>query len=227
MSESSPKPLTAAEVTGSVADPWRVIADALHAAYRTGTMVTGGRFVARIIDAAEEANHHPDIDLRYGSVHLTISTHSVHRMTEADVALAHRISEIAADMGLNPLTAPPSRFDLAIDALDIEAIRPFWRAVLGYGDDPDHTLADLSDPEGQRPPVWFQQMDSPRPQRSRMHVDLWLPHDVVPSRMAAALAAGGRLVSEAHAPEFWVLADAEGNEICLCTWQERDATVSD
>jgi len=37
-----------------------------------------------------------------------------------------------------------------------------------------------------------------------------------------ALAAGGRLVSDAAAPAFWVLADAEGNEACICTWQGRD-----
>ena len=38
----------------------------------------------------------------------------------------------------------------------------------------------------------------------------------------AALAAGGTLVSDACAPAFWVLADAEGNEVCVCTWQDRD-----
>jgi 4a-hydroxytetrahydrobiopterin dehydratase len=60
-----------------------------------------------------------------------------------------------------------------------------------------------------------------------MHVDLWLPHDVVADRMAAALDAGGRLVTDEHAPEFWVLADAEGNEICLCTWQEREGAQTE
>ncbi|MEP9391865.1 MULTISPECIES: VOC family protein [Gordonia] len=227
MTETPRTPLTAAEVTAAVADPWRVIGDALQAAYATSNMVTGGRFVARIIDAAEAANHHPDIDLHYGSVHLTLSTHSSHRITAADVALAGAIADIAAEMDLSPLAAPPARFDLAIDALDLEAIRPFWRAVLGYRDDPEHTLADLTDPDGLLPPVWFQQMDSPRSQRSRMHVDLWLPHDVVADRMAAALDAGGRLVTDEHAPEFWVLADAEGNEICLCTWQEREGAQTE
>lgn len=38
----------------------------------------------------------------------------------------------------------------------------------------------------------------------------------------AALAAGGRLLSDRVAPRFWVLADAEGNEACICTWQGRD-----
>jgi hypothetical protein len=37
----------------------------------------------------------------------------------------------------------------------------------------------------------------------------------------AAVAAGGTLVSDDEAPAFWVLADPEGNRMCLCTWQER------
>ncbi|MGC4933399.1 VOC family protein [Gordonia sp. DT30] len=222
MAENPQRLLAAADATESVADPWRVIGDALQVAYRTGNMVTGGRFVARIVEAAEAAGHHPDIDLRYGSVHLTLTTHSAHGLTQADVDLANQIAHIADGMDIDAGGAPPARFDLAIDAVDIEAIRPFWRAVLGYRDEPAQTESDLTDPAGILPPLWFQQMDSARPQRSRMHVDLLLPHDAVQSRMAAALDAGGRLVTDTYAPAWWVLADVEGNEICLCTWQAHD-----
>ena len=222
MTGSSGTPVSGAQATEALSDPWRVINDSLLATYRTGGMVTGGEFVAKIIDAAEEAGHHPDIDLRYGSVHLTLTTHSAHRLTEADVALANRIARIAREMDLQPADAPPARFELAIDALDIDAIRPFWQVVLGYEEKPDAALHDLVDTDGILPSVWFQQMDEPRPQRSRMHVDLWVPHDVVHERLQAAIGAGGQLLTDEYAPSFWVLADAEGNEICLCTWQERD-----
>lgn len=47
-------------------------------------------------------------------------------------------------------------------------------------------------------------------------------HDVAERRIAAALASGGRLVLDANAPAFTVLADADGNEACVCTWQGRD-----
>ncbi|MBD0863305.1 4a-hydroxytetrahydrobiopterin dehydratase [Gordonia sp. zg691] len=221
MTGSTRAPLTAAEATDVVADPWRVIADKLVAAYRTGSMVTGGEFVTRIIAAAEEADHHPDVDLRYGSVHLVLTTHSAHQLTEADVALANRITGIAAEMALEPLPAPVSQFDLAIDALDIAAVRPFWSAVLGYKEADEKEPVDLTDPSGRLPGVWFQQMDEARPERSRMHVDLWVPHDVVHERLRAAITAGGQLLSDDHAPSFWVLADPEGNEVCLCTWQSR------
>ncbi|WGI35556.1 VOC family protein [Mycolicibacterium aubagnense] len=73
-----------------------------------------------------------------------------------------------------------------------------------------------------RPAVWFQQMDASRPQRNRIHLDVDVPHDVASARIAAALAAGGVMVSDRAAPAFWVLADAEGNEVCVCTWQGRD-----
>ena len=65
-------------------------------------------------------------------------------------------------------------------------------------------------------------MDSPRPQRNRIHLDVDVPPERAAARIEAALAAGGRLISDAAAPAFWVLADAEGNEACICTWQGRD-----
>ena len=40
--------------------------------------------------------------------------------------------------------------------------------------------------------------------------------------MAAAIAAGGTMLSDAEAPAFWVFADVEGNEACVTTWQGRD-----
>jgi 4a-hydroxytetrahydrobiopterin dehydratase len=69
--------------------------------------------------------------------------------------------------------------------------------------------------------VWFQQMDVPRPLRNRIHLDVTVAHDEAEGRVRAALDAGGVLVSDAHARAFWVLADAEGNEACVCTWQDR------
>jgi 4a-hydroxytetrahydrobiopterin dehydratase len=65
-------------------------------------------------------------------------------------------------------------------------------------------------------------MDAPRPQRNRIHVDVSVPHDEAPLRIEATLAAGGTVQSDAEAPAFWVLADPEGNEACITTWQGRD-----
>ena len=109
-------------------------------------------------------------------------------------------------------------------ALNIAAIRPFWKAVLGFTDELGHegTQDAIIDAAGQIPSVWFQQMDEPRAQRNRIHFDITVAHDEAEARIKAALDAGGVLVSDASARAFWILADAEGNEICVCTWQDRD-----
>jgi 4a-hydroxytetrahydrobiopterin dehydratase len=114
--------------------------------------------------------------------------------------------------------------ELAIDAMDIPAIRPFWKAVLGYADEPGRDGGEdaIIDPAGQLPTIWFQQMDSPRRQRNRIHFDITVAHDEAEPRVRAALAAGGRLVDDSYARSFWILADAEGNEVCVCTWTDRD-----
>ena len=64
-------------------------------------------------------------------------------------------------------------------------------------------------------------MDAPRPQRNRIHLDVTVPHDVADARVAAAIEAGGTLLSAESARAFWILADPEGNEACVCTWQDR------
>ncbi len=213
------------EVTARVdARHWRVLLGRLHATFTTGSFAAGLELVERVAAAAEEANHHPDVDLRYPAVHVALVSHDANGLTERDVALAARISAIADELGLPGDTGAPLALEVAVDALDIGAVRPFWKAVLGYEDEPppapDASPA-LRDPAGRGPAVWFQQMDAPRSQRNRIHLDVTVPHDVAEARVRAAIDAGGHLVSDAAAPAFWVLADPEGNEACVCTWQGR------
>jgi 4a-hydroxytetrahydrobiopterin dehydratase len=61
-----------------------------------------------------------------------------------------------------------------------------------------------------------------RDDRLLIAVQVFGPHDQARNRIEAALAAGGKIVYDAEAPAFWVLADPEGNEACVCTWQARD-----
>jgi len=134
------------------------------------------------------------------------------------------VSALAAAAGATPEPTAAQSYELAVDAVDIDAVRPFWAAVLGYREvrsGPDGPGV-LVDPARRGPLVWFQQMDEPRPQRNRLHVDVTVAHDVAEARVAAALAAGGVLVSDDRARAWWVLADVEGNEVCVCTWQDRE-----
>lgn len=199
---------------------WRVLLGTLRATYRTPDFATGAAFVARVAQAADAANHHPDVLLRWGQVTVTTSSHDVGGLTQRDVDLAATVTALADELALEPAVPANEVLEIGIDALDIQAVRPFWKAVLAYRDVPTDPDA-LVDPAGTGPSVWFQQMDAPRPQRNRVHVDVTVPHDLAEERVAAAIAAGGLLVSDHAVPAFWVLADPEGNEACVCTWQAR------
>jgi 4a-hydroxytetrahydrobiopterin dehydratase len=176
-----------------------------------------------------DADGHLRVDLRPDRVELAVQTRPAAELRARDVELVHAITTALARSG-HPLAPPtgPARpvqlLEIAIDALDIAAIRPFWLAVLGYrpetGD--EGPQGAIVDPVGQLPTIWFQQMTEPRPQRNRIHLDITVAHDEAEPRLRAALDAGGLLVSDAAARSFWILADVEGNEICICTWQDRD-----
>jgi 4a-hydroxytetrahydrobiopterin dehydratase len=212
--------LTSTQVSESAGlEDWRVLLRTLQASFSTGSMAKGIEFAARVGVAADEANHHPDLTITYPRVHVLLTTHDAGGLTTRDVDLARTISAIAAELGISAKPAVITQLEIAIDALDIPAVKPFWEAVLGYKPRQDD---DSVDPYGRAPDFWFQQMDAPRPQRNRIHIDVTVPHDVAEQRIAAALAAGGTLVSDKDAPAFWVLADPEGNEACICTWQGRD-----
>lgn len=221
----TPTVLGDAEVTARVdARHWRVLLGRLHASFDTGDFAAGLQLVQRVAAAAEDAGHHPDVDLRYPAVHIALFSHDANGLTERDVALASRISALADELGVVGAPGRVQELEVAVDALDIGAVRPFWRAVLGYEDEPPpaaEASPALRDPAGRSPSVWFQQLDAPRPQRNRVHLDVTVPHDVAQERVRAALAAGGRLVRDSAAPAFWVLSDPEGNEVCVCTWQGR------
>jgi len=144
-------------------------------------------------------------------------------VTGRDVRLAHEVSGALAARGMPARPGAVQALEIAIDALDIPAVRPFWKAITGYVDEAGSELVEaLVDPAGSGPAIWFQQMDAPRPQRNHIHLDIDVPAEAASARIDAAIAAGGRLLSDDAAPAFWVLADPEGNEACICTWQGRD-----
>jgi len=63
----------------------------------------------------------------------------------------------------------------------------------------------------------------PRPDGGgAIHVAVWIPHEQAEDRVAAALAAGGRMVRDEFAPAWWTLADAAGNEVDIATIESRE-----
>ena len=199
-------------------EDWRALFSGACAHFRSGSFAAGVALVDAIGSLADAADHHPDVDLRYRGVTVRLWTHDVDGLSERDVGLARQISEAARRLGVPAAPADVQDVQIAIDALVGPDVVPFWRAVLGYRQVGDE---DLLDPRGRGPSLWFQHMDAPRPQRNRVHVDISVPHDQAEARVAAAIAAGGHLVSDHNAPDWWTLADAEGNEVDVATLAGR------
>ena len=212
--------LTSKQILDARLDDWRQLAQAIHARFLTGDFVTGLRFVTAVTEAAEQANHHPDVTLTYPFVDVRLISHDVSQITQRDIDLARRISEIAHEQGLGAKPSALTEFELGLDITDLAAVGPFWAALLTGS--PDSVIGDdVVDPSGRVPLLWFQHTDAHEPPRQRFHVDLWVPHDIADERIASAVAAGGRIVDNAAAPSFVVLADPEGNKACVCTCLDR------
>jgi 4a-hydroxytetrahydrobiopterin dehydratase len=200
--------------------------------------------------AGPEGQERMTVDVRGDRAVLRLMPPAGGLATGLEVRLAREVSEALAAHGFTTTPGLGDRpcglqgLEIAIDAIDIPKVRPFWQAVTGYVDEhgPSDLTAGLIDPLGRGPAIWFQQMDEPRGRigavgspacgqersdpgnviRNRIHLDVDVPHDMAQSRLQAALAAGGTLLDDRAAPAFWVLADPEGNEACICTWQGRD-----
>lgn len=216
--------LTGHEVEAERLEDWRVMFGALHARFRTGGFATGLALVEEIGAAAEEMNHHPDLDLSYPLLDVRLSSHDVGGITQRDIRLARRISQCAGRLGAEPDPGAVSVVEIALDTPDADEIKPFWAAVLGY-EPSDEDEVELRDPDGTRPTLWFQLTErrAQEPPEQRFHLDVRVPPEVAERRVRAALEAGGTLVGDDRAPSVWVLSDAQGNKACVTTWLGREA----
>ncbi|MGH2451885.1 MAG: VOC family protein [Candidatus Limnocylindria bacterium] len=206
-------------------EDWRVLGDGACAYFRIGSFAAGARLVQAISELPRVDDHHPDVDVRRDGVTVRLITiaDDYYGMSRRDIDLARQISAIARELGLS---ADPSAVQslLVIPGATVTAdVMPFWRAVLGYGPRRDSPDEDLVDPRSRGPSFWFEQMGEPRPDGGgAIHVAIWVPHEQAEDRIAAALAAGGRMVRDEFAPSWWTLADAAGNEADIATTMGRD-----
>ena len=91
--------LSGREIADAGLHDWAHLLGGLETRLATKTFATGLRLVERIGAAAEEANHHPDLDLRYRHLDIRLRSHDVGGVTERDLALARIISDQAAGSG--------------------------------------------------------------------------------------------------------------------------------
>jgi 4a-hydroxytetrahydrobiopterin dehydratase len=199
---------------------WRIISDGACAFYPTASFQASAGLVDAIggIDGIDE--HPPRLDVRHDGVTVRFITKRAegHRLTTTDLELARAVERVATGQGL---TADPTAIQCLLvipGAPDRSAIMPFWQAILGYEPRIDSPDEDLVDPHDRDAAFWFEQMDEPRADgKGAIHVVVSVPLEQAQARIDAAIAAGGRIVHDANAPEWWTLEDPAGNQAAIAS----------
>jgi 4a-hydroxytetrahydrobiopterin dehydratase len=214
--------LSTQQILDAGLDDWRKLAQALHARYRVPDLAAGAAFAGDVAKAAEAAGHDPQLTLSPGAVDVMVCTvENGWWVTAQDLELARTISDIARRHGLEPRPGDVAQIEYGLDTASQERIAAFWAALL-TGDSGNVVHETVLDPLRRVPNVWFQPTEPHEPPRQRWHPDLWLAPEVVAGRIQAAVAAGGEVVDDAGAPSFIVLADPDGNKVCICSCLDRD-----
>ena len=194
--------------------------------YPTSSPAQAAELTAAVAGLADDAGMPLLIDLRPDGVTIDSGKDLWEEAGFADLAAA--VQAAARGMGLTADTTRLRFVQIGIDAVDIPTVRAFWRSVLGYVDDPrsEYGVTDIYDPRRLNLTIFFQQLDASdqarRKQRNRIHVDAYVPHDQAQARIDTALAAGGSIVYDDDAPEWWTLADPEGNELDIAVTVGRE-----
>jgi 4a-hydroxytetrahydrobiopterin dehydratase len=210
MSEQGWRRFLAAE---GVAD-WVVLHGGAMAAFRVPSLAEAARLAEALaqipgLDAAL-------ITLTGGQLTVRLAR-GVFRLEDRHIELALAVSAVARQHGATADRSLAQEVSFAIaaqpDAIDVN----FWRAVLGYA-----ALADDNavDPLGHGSTVWMQDLNPAKSLRHAMHVDVSVAREEAERRLAAALAAGGRIVDDSEAPACWILADRAGNRVCIASWPD-------
>ncbi|WP_155375212.1 4a-hydroxytetrahydrobiopterin dehydratase [Catellatospora vulcania] len=210
---------------------WRKLAQGLHARYLVADFSAGVRFVAAVGEAGDALGHHPRVSIGNGYVDFKLITddavyrdgegteHVIEWVTQQDVDLARRITEIAADHKVDADPASVSMIELGLDTARSATIAPVWAALLtgnpeaqGHGSPSD----EIRDATGRVPNLWFGDADEHQTPRQRFHIEVYVAPEVAEQRIAAAVAAGGTVVDDSNAPSLTVIADQDGNKGILC-----------
>jgi 4a-hydroxytetrahydrobiopterin dehydratase len=197
-------------------DDWVVLHGGAAAVFRVASLVEAARLAGRIAEVDGLAGAGVLVTLADDRVSVRL-TRGIERLEADHVGLARAVSQVARAEGARADRAAVQEVSLAVAAKPDEVDVAFWRAALGYTPLSDDNGVD---PLGHGSTVWMQDLDGAKPLRHAMHVDVSVAHEHVEARVAAALAAGGRVVHEYEAPQAWVLADRAGNRVCVCAWPD-------
>ena len=204
-------------------EDWVVLHGGATAVFRVGSLSEAARLAEAVAKVPGLEGSGALLALADASLTVRLSR-DLWQLEERHVGLAQAVSAVARAHGAVADRAAVQEVQLAIaakrDTIDVG----FWRAVLGYVPlaDENAPLADDNavDPLGHGSTVWMQELDEAKPLRHAMHIDVSVAREHVQARLEAAVAAGGRIVDESHAPSWWTLADRAGNRVCICGWPD-------
>jgi 4a-hydroxytetrahydrobiopterin dehydratase len=197
---------------------WVVLHGGATAVFRVPSLSEAARLAEAIAKVPALAGAGVLLTLADTRVSVRLSR-DIWNLEQSHIQLAPAVSAVARKLGAVPDRAAVQEVQVAIaakrDAIDVG----FWRAVLGYIPMADDNAVD---PLGHGSTVWMQELDQAKPLRHAMHIDVSVAREQVKARIDAALAAGGRIVDESHAPAHWTLADRAGNRVCICAWPDGE-----
>lgn len=210
-------------LSGDGVDDWAILHGGPTAVFKVASLGDAARLAAAV---SEVHGLGPRTLLTATSDRLTVKLTREMWGTERDhLDVARAISAVAREQGAVADRNAVQEVQVAIAAKPAVIDLPFWRAVLGYA--PLHE-DNCVDPLGQGSTVWMQDLDPSKSLRHAMHIDVSLGRDQIETRLAQAVAAGGRIVDDSEAPSAWILADQSGNKVCLAAWPDgaRPATAA-
>lgn len=204
-------------------DDWVVLHGGATAVFRVASLKDAVRFAGAAADAPGIAGAGVLFTLADTRVTVRLNR-DIWKLESQHIQIARTISAVAREHGVTPDRSAPQEVQIAIASKSETTDVGFWRAVLGYQPMADDNAVD---PLGHGSTVWMQEIDASKSLRHAMHIDVSVAREHVQARLDAALAAGGRIVDDSHAPVHWTLADRAGNRVCICAWPDAISDSKD
>lgn len=199
-----------------VAD-WRVTGAGPQAVFSATSLAHAATLVDPVVAAAERLGLLSDVDVRPEAIVVRVPVRDGGGIPQRAPEFAAAVSAAAAELHLKPNPSLVQSIGIYVAQHSGADVRPFFRAALGYDDLGD---TDAVDPLRAGPQLAFNPITGDVPSRGRTHIDVFVPADQAQARVDAALAAGGRLVDDAHAPDWWSLASPENHGVDIASWAD-------
>ncbi|GAA3637753.1 VOC family protein [Microbacterium awajiense] len=196
---------------------WRVTGTGPQAVFAANSFADAAELVAPVVTAADRFAVEPDVDVRAEGVVVRVPLRTFDGIPAAAPRFAAAVSHAAALLGLRADPTRAQSVGVYVAQHSEADVRPFFLAALGYEPLGE---TDAVDPLRCGPQLAFNPITGDAARRGRTHFDVFVPADQARARVDAALAAGGRLVSDAHAPAFWSLASPDNHGVDIAAWTD-------